>query len=145
MVHARRRDRRARCGSDRPGGPRGDDHGRQPHRLALRTSHPHRQPPRPDSLARHRDRPLAWLRYADAEQRSAVGYVFLSGPRPSVALDTVTRSRRLISLSNPETPVIKQVFTLSYDQTAAERPASMAHVLVPNASGGSWRRTPTAR
>lgn len=78
--------------------------------------------------------PLAWLRYADAEQGTAIGYVFLSGPRPAVALDTVTRSRRLVRLTNPDTPVTKQVFTISYEQAAAERPAAMAHVLVPNAS-----------
>lgn len=78
--------------------------------------------------------PLAWLRYADAEQGTAVGYAFLSGPQPTVALDTVTRSRRLVRLSNPDTPVVKQVFTLSYEQAADERPASMAHALVPNAS-----------
>ncbi|MFD9500018.1 polysaccharide lyase family 8 super-sandwich domain-containing protein [Streptomyces sp. NPDC060035] len=78
--------------------------------------------------------PLAWLRYADAEQKTAVGYVFLSGPRPAVALDTVTRSRRLVRLANPDTPVAKQVFTLSYEQAADGRPASMAHALVPNAS-----------
>ncbi|MFD4690872.1 polysaccharide lyase family 8 super-sandwich domain-containing protein [Streptomyces sp. NPDC058463] len=78
--------------------------------------------------------PLAWLRYADAEQGTAIGYVFLSGPRPAVALDTVTRSRRLVRLTNPDTPVTKQVFTLSYEQAAEERPTSLAHVLVPNAS-----------
>ncbi|MER5892925.1 polysaccharide lyase family 8 super-sandwich domain-containing protein [Streptomyces sp. NPDC001876] len=78
--------------------------------------------------------PLAWLRYADTEQGTAIGYVFLSGPRPAVALDTVTRSRRLVRLANPDTPVTKQVFTLSYEQAAQERPAAMAHVLVPNAS-----------
>lgn len=78
--------------------------------------------------------PLAWLRYADAEQETVVGYVFLSGPRPTVALDTVTRSRRVIRLSNPDTAVTKQVFTLSYDQSGGSRPTAMAHLLVPNAS-----------
>ncbi|MFJ3701698.1 MULTISPECIES: polysaccharide lyase family 8 super-sandwich domain-containing protein [unclassified Streptomyces] len=78
--------------------------------------------------------PPAWLRYADAGQRTSVGYVFLSGPSPVVALDTVTRSRRLVRLTNADTPVTKQVFTLSYEQSAGARPASMAHALVPNAS-----------
>lgn len=78
--------------------------------------------------------PPAWLRYADEEQKTAVGYVFLSGPPVLVALDTVTRSRRLVRLANPDTAVTKQVFTLSYEQAAGERPASMAHALVPNAS-----------
>ncbi|MFD7973979.1 polysaccharide lyase family 8 super-sandwich domain-containing protein [Streptomyces clavifer] len=78
--------------------------------------------------------PTAWLRYADTGRGSVVGYVFLSGPRPVVALGMVTRSRRLIRLSNADTPVRKQVFTLSYDQAADAGPASMAHVLVPHAS-----------
>ncbi|MEU1212801.1 polysaccharide lyase family 8 super-sandwich domain-containing protein [Streptomyces sp. NPDC005790] len=88
--------------------------------------------------------PPAWLRYADEGQGIAVGYVFLSGPPPVVAHDTVTRSRRLVRLANPDTAVTKQVFTLSYEQTvgdgtagneaAGARPASMAHALVPNAS-----------
>ncbi|MDF6019791.1 polysaccharide lyase family 8 super-sandwich domain-containing protein [Streptomyces sp. JH34] len=78
--------------------------------------------------------PPAWLRYSDAGQRTAVGYVFLSGPPPVVALDTVTRSRRLVRLTNADTPVTKQLFTLSYEQTAGARPTSMAHALVPNAS-----------
>ena len=78
--------------------------------------------------------PPAWLRYADEAQRTAVGYVFLSGPPVVVALDTVTRSRRLVRLANADTAVTKQVFTLSYEQAAGDRPASMAHALVPNAS-----------
>lgn len=76
----------------------------------------------------------AWLRYADESRGSAVGYVFLSGPPPVVSLDTVTRSRRLVRLANADTPVTKQLFTLSYEHAAGERPASMAHALVPNAS-----------
>lgn len=78
--------------------------------------------------------PPAWLRYADDSNRTAVGYVFLSGPPPVVTLDTVTRSRRLVRLANADTAVTKQVFTLSYEQSARERPASMAYALVPNAS-----------
>ncbi|MGW4231799.1 polysaccharide lyase family 8 super-sandwich domain-containing protein [Streptomyces sp. NPDC004980] len=78
--------------------------------------------------------PPAWLRYADPGRGTAVGYVFLSGPPPVVALDTVTRSRRLVRLSNADTPVTKQVFTLSYEQAAGAGPAAMAHALVPNAS-----------
>jgi len=89
--------------------------------------------------------PPAWLRYADEGQGTAVGYVFLSGPPPVVALDTVTRSRRLVRLANADTAVTKQVFTLSYEQTAGGRPTSMAHVLVPNASAqqlASYARGP---
>ncbi|MGW1818891.1 polysaccharide lyase family 8 super-sandwich domain-containing protein [Streptomyces sp. NPDC002125] len=76
----------------------------------------------------------AWLRYADEGSGSAVGYVFLSGPPPVVSLDTVTRSRRLVRLANADTPVTKRLFTLSYEHSAGEPPASMAHALVPNAS-----------
>ncbi|MFF9685644.1 polysaccharide lyase family 8 super-sandwich domain-containing protein [Streptomyces sp. NPDC014623] len=89
--------------------------------------------------------PPAWLRYADEGQRTAVGYVFLSGPPPVVALDTVTRSRRLVRLANADTAVTKQVFTLSYEQAAGGRPVSMAHALVPNATAqqlASYARGP---
>lgn len=78
--------------------------------------------------------PPAWLRWHDAERNASVGYLLLSGPRPAVALDTVTRSRRAVRLSNPDTPVTKQLFTVSYEQQAGARPASMAYALVPNAS-----------
>ncbi|MEV4681873.1 polysaccharide lyase family 8 super-sandwich domain-containing protein [Streptomyces kurssanovii] len=78
--------------------------------------------------------PLAWLRYADPGQRTAVGYVFLSGPRPNVALDTVTRGLRRVRLSNPDTAVTKQVFTVSYDRPAGAAPTAMAHAIVPHAS-----------
>ncbi|MEU8709366.1 polysaccharide lyase family 8 super-sandwich domain-containing protein [Streptomyces sp. NPDC048565] len=78
--------------------------------------------------------PPAWLRYADEGQRTAVGYVFLSGPPPVAALDTVTRSRRLVRLDNEDVKVTKQLFTLSYEQAAEERSSAMAHALVPNAS-----------
>ncbi|MFJ8887971.1 polysaccharide lyase family 8 super-sandwich domain-containing protein [Streptomyces sp. NPDC102402] len=87
----------------------------------------------------------AWLRYADDSRRTAVGYVFLSGPPPVVALGTVTRSRRLVRLANADTAVTKQVFTLSYEQAAGERPAAMAHALVPGASAeqlGSYAHGP---
>ncbi|MEU9061065.1 polysaccharide lyase family 8 super-sandwich domain-containing protein [Streptomyces sp. NPDC048430] len=78
--------------------------------------------------------PPAWLRYADEAQGTAVGYVFLSGPAPVVALGTVTRSRRLVRLTNADTAVTKQLFTLSYEQAAGGRPIATAHALVPNAS-----------
>lgn len=81
--------------------------------------------------------PVAWLRYADAGQGASVGYVFLDGgpgSRPTVTLDTVTRSRRVVRTSNPDTPVTKRVFSLSVDQPAGARRLSMAHALVPNAT-----------
>ncbi|MFF3689913.1 polysaccharide lyase family 8 super-sandwich domain-containing protein [Streptomyces sp. NPDC002187] len=78
--------------------------------------------------------PLAWLRYANADEDAAVGYVFLAGPGPTVALETVTRSRRVVRLSNPDSPVSKQVFTVAVEQPPAAPLTSMAHLLVPNAS-----------
>lgn len=78
--------------------------------------------------------PLAWLRYANAGQGTSLGYVFLDGPPPTVALDTVTRSRRVVRTANPDTAVSKQVFSVSVGQRAAARPVSMAHALVPNAT-----------
>jgi hyaluronate lyase len=118
--------------------------------------------------------PLAWLRFADSGQGTAVGYVFLDGfegfagrpgldghpgfdgtagrpgrdghpgldgtaggrggLRPSVALDTVARSRRAVRAANPDTTVIKQVFAVRVDQAAGAPPATMAYALVPHAS-----------
>ncbi|MFD3483624.1 polysaccharide lyase family 8 super-sandwich domain-containing protein [Streptomyces sp. NPDC058665] len=83
--------------------------------------------------------PVSWLRYADAGQGVSVGYVFLDADRgslPTVALDTVTRSRRVVRTSNPDTPVTKRVFSLRVDQPAGARRLSMAHALVPNATEG---------
>jgi hyaluronate lyase len=81
--------------------------------------------------------PLAWLRYADSGQNTAVGYVFLDLPhdlRPAVALDTVSRSRRIVRASNPDTTVSKQVFSLSVAQPAGAPHTSMAYALVPGAT-----------
>nr|WP_202035840.1 polysaccharide lyase family 8 super-sandwich domain-containing protein [Streptomyces mexicanus] len=78
--------------------------------------------------------PLAWLRYANRDQGTAVGYVFLDAQHPTVALETVTRSRRLVRASNPDTMVSKQVFSVSVDQAAGARPTSMAYALVPHAT-----------
>jgi len=83
--------------------------------------------------------PLAWLRYVNAGQGTAVGYVFLDEQRPTVALDTLTRSRRVVRASNPDTRVSKQVFSVSVEQAAAAPLTSMAWALVPNASEGQLR------
>ncbi len=83
--------------------------------------------------------PLAWLRYANASQRTAVGYVFLSGPQPTVALDTVTRSRRVVRRSNPDTMVSKKVLSVSVEQPAAAPHTAMAYALVPNATEEKMR------
>lgn len=77
---------------------------------------------------------LAWLRYANGSQGTSVGYVFLDEQHASVALDEVTRSRRAVRTTNPDTLVRKKVFTVLVEQPAAAPPASMAYALVPNAT-----------
>ncbi|MFJ2955394.1 polysaccharide lyase family 8 super-sandwich domain-containing protein [Streptomyces sp. NPDC087270] len=89
--------------------------------------------------------PLAWLRYADGGQGTAIGYVLLDGPgqdphaRVRVGLETVTRSRRAIRTSNPDTAVTKQVFSVGRDQPAGAAPTSFAYALVPGATESALR------
>jgi hyaluronate lyase len=75
-----------------------------------------------------------WLRYANSGQGTAVGYVFLDSFKVRVALDTVTRSRRVVRTSNPNTAVTRQVFGVMIDQRAGAEPACLAYALVPNAT-----------
>ncbi|MBB5786718.1 hyaluronate lyase [Jiangella mangrovi] len=77
---------------------------------------------------------LAWLRYANPAQGSAVGYVFLSQQPVRVALDTVTRSRRVVRTSNPDTAVTKRVFGVAVDHAADAAPSSHVWALVPHAT-----------
>nr|WSX74655.1 polysaccharide lyase beta-sandwich domain-containing protein [Streptomyces sp. NBC_00899] len=85
--------------------------------------------------------PLAWLRYADPAQGTAVGYVLLDPHqvRPTVALDTVTRSRRAVRLTNPDTPVTKQVFTLAFHQEPGAPHTALAYAIVPGATESALR------
>ena len=82
---------------------------------------------------------LAWLHYADPAQDTAVGYVLLDGPGADprrtyrVALETVTRSRRLVRTSNADTPVTKQVFSLGHDQPAGAPHTALAYAILPKA------------
>ncbi|WP_435610322.1 polysaccharide lyase family 8 super-sandwich domain-containing protein [Streptomyces sp. C10-9-1] len=76
----------------------------------------------------------AWLRYEDPSQGGAIGYLLLSGPAPTVLRETVTRSRRRIRLSNPDTPVTRQVFTLAVDRPPGAPPMAHAYALVPHAT-----------
>ncbi|WP_049576384.1 polysaccharide lyase family 8 super-sandwich domain-containing protein [Streptomyces sp. SBT349] len=78
--------------------------------------------------------PLAWLRYANTARSTAIGYVFLDGHHPTVALDTVTESRRAVRAANPDTAVTKQVFSLAVERAEGARRSSLACALVPNAS-----------
>jgi Polysaccharide lyase family 8, N terminal alpha-helical domain/Polysaccharide lyase family 8, super-sandwich domain/Polysaccharide lyase family 8, C-terminal beta-sandwich domain len=77
---------------------------------------------------------LAWLRYANSSQGTAVGYAFLDGPPVAVALDSVTRSRRVVRTSNPDTAVSKKVFAAVVEQAPGTPHISMAYALVPNAT-----------
>ncbi|MFI9584684.1 polysaccharide lyase family 8 super-sandwich domain-containing protein [Streptomyces sp. NPDC052236] len=82
---------------------------------------------------------LHWLRYANATQRTAVGYVFLDTPQVRVALDKVTRSRRAVRTSNPDTAVTRTVLGVTVDQAPGAEPIRMAYVLVPNAGEAGLR------
>lgn len=77
---------------------------------------------------------LAWLRYANTGQGTAVGYVFLDPQAVTVVVDTVTRSRRVIRTSNPDTTVSKKVFAALIEQAAGAPHASLAYAIVPNAT-----------
>ncbi|GGV45448.1 hypothetical protein GCM10010277_36350 [Streptomyces longisporoflavus] len=82
---------------------------------------------------------LRWLRWANATRQAAVGYVFLDTPRVRVALDKVTRSRRVVRTANPDTAVTRTVLGVSVDRAAGARPLSLAYALVPNAGEAGLR------
>ncbi|GAA1376332.1 polysaccharide lyase family 8 super-sandwich domain-containing protein [Streptomyces beijiangensis] len=82
---------------------------------------------------------LHWLRYANATQRTAVGYVFLDTPQVRVTLEKVTRSRRVIRTSNPDTPVARAVLGVTIDGPSGARPTDLAYALVPNAGEAQLR------
>ncbi|MBW5424084.1 silent information regulator protein Sir2 [Streptomyces sp. BG9H] len=77
---------------------------------------------------------LRWLRYANTTQDTSVGYLFLDTPPVRVALDRVTRSRRVVRTANPDTPVTRSVLGVTVDGAAGARPARLAYALVPNAT-----------
>ena len=72
---------------------------------------------------------LSWLRYANHTEGTSVGYVFLDRQRVRVDLAPVTRSRRVVRTSNPDTPVTRNVFGV----TVSPR-ESVAYAIVPNAT-----------
>ncbi|MEU5576851.1 polysaccharide lyase family 8 super-sandwich domain-containing protein [Streptomyces huasconensis] len=82
---------------------------------------------------------LRRLRYANATQNTAVGYVFLDTPPVRVTLERVTRSRRVVRTANPDTPVTRSVCGVTVDGAAGARPARLAYALVPNATE-DWLR-----
>jgi polysaccharide lyase family 8-like protein len=77
---------------------------------------------------------LRWLRYANATQGTAVGYAFLGDDPVTVGLEQVTRSRRVVRTANPDTPVTRNVFGVTYQHRAGARPLALAYALVPNAT-----------
>ncbi|AYY12689.1 silent information regulator protein Sir2 [Actinobacteria bacterium YIM 96077] len=76
---------------------------------------------------------LDWLRYANAGQGTAVGYVFLDRQDVTVSVEEVTRSRQVVRASNPDTDVTKNVFGVSVDHPGGSSPTALAYALVPNA------------
>ncbi|GAA2209647.1 polysaccharide lyase 8 family protein [Nonomuraea monospora] len=74
-----------------------------------------------------------WLRYANGTRGTAVGYAFLTSQPVTAGLETVTRSRRAVRTSNPDTPITKNVFT------AAIGTSAFAYALVPNATEADLR------
>ncbi|MFE1951778.1 polysaccharide lyase family 8 super-sandwich domain-containing protein [Streptomyces sp. NPDC059524] len=81
----------------------------------------------------------SWVRWADATQGTAVGYVRLAGPAAEPRLTTVTRSRRTVRLSNPDTAVTKQVFSLTTAQPPGAGPIAFAWALLPGATAEAVR------
>ncbi|TDE98815.1 silent information regulator protein Sir2 [Occultella glacieicola] len=76
--------------------------------------------------------PLAWVRWENPGEQAAVGYVLLDSQEVTVELERVTRSRRVVRASNPNTSVTKDVFSVSVDH-AADGAHALAYALVPNA------------
>jgi hyaluronate lyase len=71
------------------------------------------------------------LRYSNGA--ASEGYHYHQPTAQSVDLQTVTRSRRVVRTSNPDTAVTKQVFALTVAQPADSK-RSLAYALVPNAT-----------
>lgn len=86
---------------------------------------------------------LRRLRYANATEGTAVGYLFLGStgalPPVTVGLETVTRSRRVVRTANPDTSVTRQVFDAVFHQRPGARPVALAYALVPNATEADLR------
>ncbi|MET8008068.1 polysaccharide lyase family 8 super-sandwich domain-containing protein [Nonomuraea glycinis] len=74
--------------------------------------------------------PPRWLRYANGTRGTSVGYAFLTRQAVQAGLELVTRSRRVVRTSNPDTNVTKNVFTAS----VTHRAPALAYALVPNAT-----------
>src|SRR5690606_10564549 len=75
---------------------------------------------------------LAWLRWHDPAQQVAVGYALLDAEPVRVTLEDVTRSRRVVRASNPDTAVTKRVFTAAVEH--GRKPRKLAYAIVPGAT-----------
>ncbi|MCK2213415.1 polysaccharide lyase beta-sandwich domain-containing protein [Actinomadura sp. ATCC 31491] len=80
-----------------------------------------------------------WLRYANAARGTAIGYAFLTRQPVAATLEPVTRSRRAVRTSNPDTPVTKHVFTAAITHPATGELPALAYALVPNATEARLR------
>ncbi|WP_419996286.1 polysaccharide lyase family 8 super-sandwich domain-containing protein [Streptomyces boninensis] len=82
-----------------------------------------------------------WLRWSNATRKAAVGYALLDAraPKLKIGLEEVTRSRRAVRLTNPDTSAKLRVFTAVAEQPAGAKPASLAYALVPGASEAQLR------
>ncbi|MFC5825030.1 polysaccharide lyase family 8 super-sandwich domain-containing protein [Nonomuraea insulae] len=83
--------------------------------------------------------PPRWLRYANGTRRTAIGYAFLTRQPVTAGLETVTRSRRAVRTTNPDTPMTKNVFTAAISHPAADGVQALAYALVPNATEARLR------
>ncbi|MCK9795965.1 polysaccharide lyase beta-sandwich domain-containing protein [Isoptericola sp. 4D.3] len=72
------------------------------------------------------------LRWDNPGQGVAVGYVVLDSEPLRVTLEDVTRSRRVVRASNPDTAVTKRVFTAAVEHGAG--PSTLAYAIVPGAT-----------
>ena len=84
-------------------------------------------------------RALRWLRYANTTQGTAVGYAFLDRNPISVTLEQVSRSRRVIRQTNPDTIVTRNVFGVSVDLPGGARNRSLVYALLPGATEAALR------
>ncbi|MBT2232246.1 polysaccharide lyase family 8 super-sandwich domain-containing protein [Nonomuraea sp. NEAU-A123] len=83
--------------------------------------------------------PPRWLHYANGTRRTAVGYAFLTRQPVAAGMETVTRSRRVVRTSNPDTSVTKNVFTASIAHPTTGAVPALAYALVPNATENHLR------
>ncbi|ACQ78439.1 polysaccharide lyase 8 alpha-helical [Beutenbergia cavernae DSM 12333] len=76
---------------------------------------------------------LEWLRWENPAQGVVVGYALLDAGPVAVTLEDVTRSRRVIRVSNPDTAATKRVFTASVAHPRRGR-SELAYAIVPGGS-----------